>query len=519
MTVEERVAEVQSRPSLQALLTPDERAGRTEHTADLEAFQAQGLLTQNEVDRWQQLQVNWSDHGHRLYAPLLQFERRLVHAVRARQVAQQQPALLAARSQPELHPDDVRAITARLQQSRAQAEAAAAPAQRFGLPDLLPIDLGGVTFLDAPQRGGERQRWDLDAIKQANTCPDVLARYGIRVTGGKCRCPVHRGGSDQSMSVQRTYVNCMHPNCGFAGDVIWLTRALEGLSLEKGDTEAFNRACEVLGGQRTSTVGTYNARATAPQEPTVQQIDLRPLVNASAAALQAQRTEVARQAAAYLAGRGFDLEACARFSIGIVEGNMPYDMLPMTSKGKRHLGWRNRILIPDLGPDGEVLYLKARAFRDQELREVDRETGEIRERQKYLNPYGMHTRPFNMGQLPERGDVLMVEGEVDCLSVLVTGLTRSVIAVPGAGNLSAHQAAELAERGGKLYLLLDPDVDPLQSQIVARLVRAGCDVRLVPPLTGDRDDDLNALLVRWGPERLRQSLAAATRTTRRLTLS
>lgn len=64
-----------------------------------------------------------------------------------------------------------------------------------------------------------------ELVKDAVTVPMLLDRYGVRVRGGRCACPVHHG-KDSNMVVKDKWYRCFR--CGSSGTVIDLQMALSG---------------------------------------------------------------------------------------------------------------------------------------------------------------------------------------------------------------------------------------------------------------------------------------------------
>lgn len=64
-----------------------------------------------------------------------------------------------------------------------------------------------------------------DDVKTAVTVPMLLEFYGITISRGRCRCPIHNG-SDRNMMIRDQYYHCWV--CGSVGTVIDLQAAIAG---------------------------------------------------------------------------------------------------------------------------------------------------------------------------------------------------------------------------------------------------------------------------------------------------
>lgn len=356
--------------------------------------------------------------------------------------------------------------------------------------------------------------FDVQALKQDNTCEQVLEARGIQVRGRKCGCPVHGSRGTGVMAVYPDHVHCH--SCGFHGDVIKLVAALEGLD----HIADFKVVCEILGGQREASARVIApTRRAASAAPTPRQRDLGPLADAAQKALRdgisADDPQCLRALEYLTTERGFSLEQIEAWGLGLITPSIPSALLPLVRDADRSdERWRGRITIPCRNADGSVYTVKARSVGNPPAGQ-----------DKYFNPSRTPVRPFLWGQLQPEADVLIVEGELDALSAMAAGID-DVIAVPGVGALSETHAAKLAQHGRPVYLLLDPDT-LLERTLIAnlkdvsdadlptgparaarnlarRLLAAGCDLRLVPALPGGTD--LNGILAAQGPDALLEQL-------------
>lgn len=81
-------------------------------------------------------------------------------------------------------------------------------------------------------------RHEIDVIESAVTVPAVLSLHGVKCSGTRCRCPIHKG-KRLSFSITDKLFHCF--TCGASGGVIQLEAQLSGISE--------NDACQVLAHQ------------------------------------------------------------------------------------------------------------------------------------------------------------------------------------------------------------------------------------------------------------------------------
>jgi len=380
----------------------------------------------------------------------------------------------------------------------------AVPASRASGRIVLP-PLRSVAGLAPAEDTG--QRLDVEAVRRwmkANyTVPQILARYGVRAnSSGKVRCiaPAHLD-HEPSMSVQMDYCHCHACKASF--DVLKLLEHYEGLT--------FRQAALELGYQPEPQEQTVSATSRPGATPDVEQCHGVLAVGACRAVLEG-KTETARAAAAYLQGRGFTREDVDRFTLGVIDETVT--ALPLTRIGRTgpdwQAKWRDCVTIPDIRASGLVA-LKARQL-DPQASDGD----------KYRTAPGTgRLEPFNLLAWVDRrvdDPLLLVEGELDCLSVMAACPDLPVAGLPGVNNLRAPHVTALA--GRRVTVLLDPDVELERTAIGDRswmtlqqmqeaelpptvragryvidiLVAAGVDVRCVPAMVqGDVNDAFRVL--------------------------
>lgn len=82
-------------------------------------------------------------------------------------------------------------------------------------------------------------KYDIWRIKQVVRMPDVVERYGVRVTRGMCCCPFH-GDKHPSMKIYPDGYHCFA--CGAHGDVISWVMEMDKISFPA----ACERLCEIF---------------------------------------------------------------------------------------------------------------------------------------------------------------------------------------------------------------------------------------------------------------------------------
>lgn len=373
-----------------------------------ELLELEVAMTSDERSNWQQYHMQGFAPGD----SMARYEERLLATVRARELTKrmraQQPAMLEA--EPARH------------QYGKPAEPRVGQGGAIKLPGLKALN-GSLTPRPAGGRTRERQRYDVEGLKRDNPVPQYLARRGIAVRGGKTRCFVHGSRGDECMAVYADHVHCF--SCGFTGSIIDIAMHLDGTD--------FLTACADLGANKVRELAPWivPARPEPEARTEIGNRDLVPLVERAHRDLMAQATPLARQAGAYLRSRGFDDQDWACFRLGIIGKDVPNDLLPLTgertwpdgrTERRPAQSWRERITVPYLDGDGNVVHVKARLFLMQ-TRPL--QPGE-KEPLKYLNPAGVATRLFGFDAMKPTGDILLVEGEIDALSVMAS-FTSSVI--------------------------------------------------------------------------------------------
>jgi hypothetical protein len=186
------------------------------------------------------------------------------------------------------------------------------------------------------------------------------------------------------------------------------------------------------------------------------------------------------RAAAWLAGRGIDLEFARQNGLGVVAE-------PMTG----HESYVGRLAIPYLTPVG-VVTMTFRCIKDHDCKGI---TGH----KKYLKPSGTKSRLF--GALSYDGAtnfIALTEGEMDCLTL--QQLDIPALGVPGAKNWQPHWSSILQDFS-RVYVFSDGD-DP--GQEFAKKVMTEYDRAVNIPMPNG--EDVNSCFVKFGGDFLKEKI-------------
>lgn len=175
----------------------------------------------------------------------------------------------------------------------------------------------------------------------------------------------------------------------------------------------------------------------------------------------------------YLARRGLDEAAAVAHRIGLVSS--PLD---------GHDRMAGRLVIPHLGPGGNVYDLRFRCIEHEDCKEAGCKS-------KYLGLPGVQTRTYNTRAIAEAGDELHVtEGEMDAISLGAAGLPA--IGVPGVNALPRHFGRMVA---GFSRVTMWADGDDAGRGLAEKIARAVTGVRILVMKDGL---DVNSVLVNGG---------------------
>lgn len=316
-------------------------------------------------------------------------------------------------------------------------------------------------------------------------------------------CPFH-GEKTPSFSVHvtRQFYHCF--GCGVSGDVFKFVQEIEKV----GFPEAIKIVAQKCG------IALPKREFNSPEEAAESRLRGRLLeLHEQATAFFEEQLKSAEGARAreYLTGRGLKPETIAKFRIGYapegfgglrdrLSGAAPTDVLRASGlfsykeqegEGKNGSGrlydrFRRRITFPIANEGGRVIAFTARAL------DSDEKGGP-----KYLNSpetalYSKGQVLFNLDKarqaIRQQNFALLVEGQMDCISVFAAGVTP-VIATSGTA-FTEQQARLLRRYTTRLVVNFDPDTAGANAaeKSIALLTEEGFEVRVVT-LEGGLDPD------------------------------
>ncbi len=315
-------------------------------------------------------------------------------------------------------------------------------------------------------------------------------------------CPFH-GEKTPSFSVHvtRQFYHCF--GCGVSGDVFKFVQEIDKVSFP----EAVKIVAQKCG------IALPKREFSSPEEAAESRLRGRLLELYEQATLwfeeQLKSPEGAR-AREYLTGRGVKPETIAKFRIGYAPdgfgglrerlgGAAPPDVLRISGlfrfkeqedeTGNKNAGriydyFRKRITFPIANEGGRVIAFTARALDSDEPR-------------KYMNSpetplYSKGQVLFNLDKarqaIRQQNMALLVEGQMDCISVFAAGVTP-VLATSGTA-FTEQQARLLRRYTTRLVVNFDPDTAGANAaeKSIALLTEEGFEVRVVT-LEGGLDPD------------------------------
>jgi DNA primase len=315
-------------------------------------------------------------------------------------------------------------------------------------------------------------------------------------------CPFH-GEKTPSFSVHvtRQFYHCF--GCGVSGDVFKFVQEIDKVSFP----EAVKIVAQKCG------IALPKREFSSPEEAAESRLRGRLLELYEQATLwfeeQLKSPEGAR-AREYLTGRGLKPETIAKFRIGYapdgfgglrerLAGAAPPDVLRTSGlfrfkeqedeTGNKNAGrmydyFRKRITFPIANEGGRVIAFTARALDSDEPR-------------KYMNSpetplYSKGQVLFNLDKarqaIRQQNMALLVEGQMDCISVFAAGVTP-VLATSGTA-FTEQQARLLRRYTTRLVVNFDPDTAGANAaeKSIALLTEEGFEVRVVT-LEGGLDPD------------------------------
>lgn len=295
------------------------------------------------------------------------------------------------------------------------------------------------------------RRFDVERIKADNPIENVVARYVELKRRGRVLvglCPFHQE-RDPSFTVWPGDGGWYCFGCGKGGDVIDFVMKIENVD--------FKRACEILGGELPPLKSPPPKAAAAPSKTVALGRRERQALGLALRVYHARLWSLPPDAPPrrYLEKRRITPEAIRRFGIGWSTGK---DLLPAARflkasqeafvntgllGGKEHEPHeflRERIVLPDRGPDGMVIHMVGRALGRQEPR--------------YLSLPGVPKPIYGLSQIRRQQPVAVVEG-IFCRISLET---HGVQAVAVMGTALRGGRAEALKAVPELYFI--PDNDP-----------------------------------------------------------
>ncbi|MHB1938416.1 MAG: DNA primase [Acidobacteriaceae bacterium] len=362
------------------------------------------------------------------------------------------------------------------------------------------------------------------SVKQQADIVRIVGEY-VRLTKGgaqsfKGLCPFHKEKTP-SFNVQaaQQFYHCF--GCGQSGDVFTFVQKMENISFP----EAVRTVAQKCG------IPLPKREFSSPEEAQASRLRSKLLEIHEQACLyfeeQLQGPEAAR-AREYLTGRGLTAEAITAFRIGyapdsystmrdrfqsgfeeeVLRGSGLFSAKDQTDggSGTMYARFRKRITFPIRNEAGRVIAFTARAL------DNDEKAGP-----KYLNSpetplYTKGNVLFNLDKAKQAVRqfefALLVEGQMDCISVYMAGITN-VLATSGTAFTEA-QVRLLARHTRQVVVNFDPDTAGANAaeKSIALLIEEGFSVKVVT-LEGGLDPD------RYVRERGTPAYIAALRGARR----
>ena len=293
-------------------------------------------------------------------------------------------------------------------------------------------------------------------------------------------CPFHKEKTPSfSVHATRQFYHCF--GCGVSGDVFKFVQTIENISFP----EAVRAVAQKMG--VTLPKATFNTEAEA-RDARVRTALLEIHERACALFQENLRRSEGARAREYLSGRGLNDETIRKFRIGFapdsgfwlrdrlksefseevlrgsglfswkedqkaLESSSPHDDRRPMAASAMYSKFRNRVVFPISNDSGRVIAFTGRTL------STDEKAGP-----KYLNSpetaiYSKSRVLFNLDLAKEGiralGYSILVEGQMDCISVYAAGL-HNVIASSGTA-FTAAQAALLGRYSKNVIVNFDPD--------------------------------------------------------------
>jgi len=228
------------------------------------------------------------------------------------------------------------------------------------------------------------------------------------------------------------------------------------------------------------------------------------------------KSEKAKPLRSYTESRGYSLETSQAMGLGYIPSQ---EKLYKYLKGKGYTGKQiDSLTFSHDTRIGEshsltIPYRSGGLIKGFKFRTIGQDTP------KYLNSKGMDKGSlFNLSALKGDKDLLIVEGELDCLHATAKGF-KNVVALAGS-SLSPGAVQDALKRGAKSFTLcFDREADPKKAEATAQKVNRALEVILaegvnrvytvtLPDLGGDKTDP-DSLLKEQGPEALQKAIDQA----------
>lgn len=332
-----------------------------------------------------------------------------------------------------------------------------------------------------------------------------LKRAGAKYLG---LCPFHHDRSPSlNVTPQMGIYKCFA--CGAGGDVLKFVQEYEKLDFIDALKSVASRA----------GIAIPEHLAFSKDEGDRGKAALALAANQLACQLYQEELESNAETLAYLAGRGVTTEGRKHFQIGLAPKtpdrllkraaakNVPQDalveagILGVTEGGRVYDRFGGRLIFPIWNLSGHVIGFGGRVLEPgAQPKYVNSPESPFYHKSKVL--YGLN---FSRNEMDKTGEVVLVEGYMDLVSLWQAGI-RNAVAVSGTALTKDHVHI-LARFARKAYLFLDGDAPGRKAirRSLEPLLAAGMEVR-VPVLPAEEDPD--SFTKKHGADKVRESFAA-----------
>ena len=314
-----------------------------------------------------------------------------------------------------------------------------------------------------------------------------LKRVGRNWTG---LCPFHNEKTPSfSVNPDRQFYHCF--GCKAGGDVFRFVQETEKVE--------FLEAVELLSRRAGIPIPERRPGERAVRAPLLEALDQA----ATAYEQWLADPECGRAARAYLEGRGLSSETVRAFRLGVApdgwehlssrlapklgEAVLVQAGLAMRREGRSGIydRFRDRLMVPLIGPGGAVIGFGARAFGDQQPKYLNSPETPVYHKGGFL--FGLETARRHADAA---GEVVVVEGYFDAIALHQAGLAHTV-ATSGTA-LTADQARLLRRAAPRVALTYDGDDAGREAMMrsLAVLLAEGLEVVVVDLPQGDDPDTL-----------------------------